>query len=116
MTMAHIGAWKLATLVFGALAAVLFAMDPSVKVMVWAILIAGLPATITGVFNVTLQFMARGERRSLHATMNEVKVQTDGMLAQLRSENKTQGAELKDANQKVDIAQGRQDERDSTGA
>ena len=121
MSIAHIGAWKLATLTLGALAAVVFTIDPSVKVLAGALLIASLPSTISGMFSVALQFMARKEqaearkeRAQLRKTMDEVKHQTDGINEQLRSDNRSKESDLKEANRKVDVAQGRQDERDDT--
>jgi len=121
MSIAHIGAWKLASLTLGAVAAVVFTVDPSVKVLAGALLIASLPSTISGMFSVALQFMARKEqaearkeRAQLRKTMDEVKHQTDGINEQLRSDNRSKESDLKEANRKVDVAQGRQDERDDT--
>ena len=121
MSIAHIGAWKLASLTLGAVAAVVFTVDPSVKVLAGALLIASLPSTISGMFSVALQFMARKEqaearkeRAQLRKTMAEVKHQTDGINEQLRSDNRSKESDLKEANRKVDVAQGRQDERDDT--
>ncbi len=112
MTLAPIGAWKLTTLIIGAAAAAMFVMDPSTKVMLGAVLIASLPATISGIFSVVLQFRAERRSDAMHATLNEVKEQTDGINNQLWEANQVQEAELKVANRKLNIAQGAKEERD----
>ena len=115
MTLAPIGAWKLTTLIIGAVAAAMFVMDPSTKVMLGAVLIASLPATISGVFSVVLQYRAERRSEAMHTTLNEVKEQTNGINNRLQTANETQAVELKKATRKADLAQGRQDERDSSG-
>jgi hypothetical protein len=87
-------------------------MDPSTKMLAGAVLIAGLPPTITGIFSVVLQYRAERKNEELHTTMKEVKEQTDGINNQLREANQVQEAELKVANRKVNIAQGAKEERD----
>lgn len=114
MTLAPIGAWKLTTLIIGAAAAAMFVMDPSTKVMLGAVLIASLPATISGVFSVVLQFRAERRSDAIHATLNVVKEQTDGINNRLQVANDTQAVELKKVTRRADLAQGRQDERDSS--
>jgi hypothetical protein len=127
MTIAHIGALKVASWAIGVIAAAVFAIDPSYKMFVITALIAATPPTITGIFNNRLQakvLRMQAENQAHNAEklhdvktiVSEVKHQTDGVLtavlakadkAEMKSDQ--QAVDLKAATTRADTAEGRRE-------
>jgi hypothetical protein len=121
MTVAHIAVAKVVSSAVGYLiAAVVFVMDPSYKMFVIALLIAGTPPTITGIFNNRLQAKAlriQAENQAQNTEqLHAIKGQTDGIFAQMSAKadkaearSDLQTVELKAATRRADNAEGRRD-------
>ena len=116
MTIAHIGAWKVVSWIVGALAAVVFAIDPSYKMLFVALLVASAPPTIQGFFSLRLQKRVLSLQEHNRDTLHEVKTQTDGIFSKMsekadRAEEKSdqQAVELSAATTRADHAEGRQE-------
>jgi 1-acyl-sn-glycerol-3-phosphate acyltransferase len=107
MAIGHIGAWKAAIVIGGAVWVVAVAVEPTVKVAIIAII----PLTITSIGGLWMQFLTWKSTKAVHATVAEVKViakqaevNSNDMLTKLQSQKDA-------AMTRADRAEGQQQER-----
>jgi membrane protein implicated in regulation of membrane protease activity len=106
MSLPHYGAWKLATWILSGLAAVIVAMDPTMKVAI----VTAIPATLTLLFTILTWFMGR---KSL-VNQSQMKESIDGHFTKLMEEKTQQGVELVEKTDKLSHAEGRREGIEST--
>jgi hypothetical protein len=98
MSLPHIAAWKIGYTAYGLLVAAIYAIDPTFKVFILAVVIAAIPQTVTGIFGL------------MHDRRMELKQEES-----LRKQDLAQQA-LDSVGQKVDgiLAKSHQDEKAAT--
>jgi hypothetical protein len=116
MALAHIGIAKVVHIAIGAVAAAAFALDPSYKMFAIAMLVAGTPPTITGLFSMRLQAKALKLQAQNAQTLHKVEEQTDGIFSrmsekadQAQAKSDQQGVALRAATTRADSAEGRRE-------
>ena len=98
MSLPTYGACRMATWILGGLAAIVLAMDPTVKVAI----IVAIPSAITGIGTLVLGILNRNK-------LGDVAVLVDGKLSRLLEEKDRQGVELSDKSDQLSHAQGRRE-------
>jgi hypothetical protein len=85
MTLPHIAVWKIGYTAIGLLTATIYAIDPTYKVFILAVIIAAIPQMVTGIFG--LMHDRRMERK-----LDNVGEKVDGINSKLREDEKLASA------------------------
>ena len=116
MTIAHIGAWKVAVILFNVAVVIFLALDPTVQVAMIAgtsLVVANVPALIIALLNHRTLTQSVAVARDTKTEIAEMKVNVDGNLTRLLNEKVTQSAQMVEKSEQLAHAEGRREGREA---